>query len=138
MRRVFADAAYWIALANPHDNLHKTARDVSKELGNVRIFTSEIVLTEVLNSLGGKGEVIGKTAAKMVERILTNANVEVLPQTSALFREALTLYCERPERDWGLTDCSSVIIMKDKGLSEILTPDHHFAEAGFKTLLESE
>ena len=95
-----------------------------------------MVLTEVLNSLGGKGEAIGKTAAKMVERILTNVNVEVLPQTSALFREALALYCERQEKDWGLTDCSSIIIMNDKGL--ILTPDHHFAEAGFKTLLESQ
>jgi predicted nucleic acid-binding protein len=56
MRRVFADAGYWIALLNPKDGLHAKARQVSIALGQVRIVTSEMVLAEVLNAFASKGE----------------------------------------------------------------------------------
>lgn len=54
MRRVFADAGYWIALLNARDGLHAKALEVSATLGRSRIVTSEMVLTEVLNRSPGK------------------------------------------------------------------------------------
>ena len=138
MKRVFADAAYWIAVINPLDNLHTKAKEASKRLGQVRIYTSEMVLTEVLNSLGGKGLTIRQKTVKMVESIINSANVEVMPQTSTLYRSALEFYKSRPDKDWGLTDCSSFIIMKEKSLVEALTSDHHFQQAGYQTLLAND
>ena len=55
MQSVFADAGYWIALLNPRDNLHAKAREVSISLGEFRIVTSEMVLTEVLNAFASRG-----------------------------------------------------------------------------------
>ena len=48
MKKVFADTSYWIALANPNDNLHKIAKDLSKSLENVTITTTDEVLGELL------------------------------------------------------------------------------------------
>ena len=42
---------------------------------------------------------------------------------------------ESPDKEWPLTDCISFVVMQEQGLSEALTADHHFLQAGFKTLL---
>ena len=89
MRRVFADANYWIAICNKHDTLHGKAEEVSKSLGKTRLVTSEPVLTEVLNGLGGRGASIRTAEVKLVDSISKNANIEVVPQTTLLFKKAL-------------------------------------------------
>lgn len=70
MRRVFADAGYWIALLNPKDALHAKALAVSAKLDEARIVTSEMVLTEVCNSFAGKGESLRNAASALVDRIV--------------------------------------------------------------------
>ena len=37
-----------------------------------------------------------------------------------------------------LTDCISFVVMEERGLSEALTSDHHFEQAGFSVLLQQE
>jgi predicted nucleic acid-binding protein len=75
---------------------------------------------------------------KFVEHILKNANVEVVPQSTLLFKKAFDRYRDRDDKDWGLTDCSSFVIMEEMELTEVLAKDHHFAQAGFITLLGSK
>ena len=41
-------------------------------------------------------------------------------------------------KEWGLTDCISFIVMEDNGLTEALTTDEHFQQAGFRALLREE
>ncbi len=137
MKRVFADANYWIAICNKHDMLHQKAKEVSQSLGKVRLVTSEPVLIEVLNGLGGKGEFLRKAVVKLVDQILKNANVEVVPQTTLLFKKAFDRYRNRDDKGWGLTDCASFVIIEEMGLTEVLAKDQHFAQAGFTTLLAS-
>jgi predicted nucleic acid-binding protein len=45
------------------------------------------------------------------------------------------LYRNRADKNWSLTDCISFVVMKRKGITEALTGDHHFEQAGFKALL---
>ena len=90
MRTVFADTGYWVALLNPHDQLHGKAKSVSASLGQTRIITSEMVLDELLASLSAPPA--RATVISAVNRILSNPNVEVVPQTSLQFREAFDLY----------------------------------------------
>jgi predicted nucleic acid-binding protein len=40
------------------------------------------------------------------------------------------------DKDWPLTDCISFEVMREHGISEALTGDHHFEQAGFKALLK--
>jgi predicted nucleic acid-binding protein len=43
-------------------------------------------------------------------------------------------YRERPDKDWGLTDCVSFVVMQDRGLSEALATDEHFQQAGYRAI----
>lgn len=64
------------------------------------------------------------------------AACRVIPQSGRLFDEALTLYAGRLDKGWSLTDCASMAIMTRRGITEALTSDHHFEQAGFKVLLK--
>lgn len=55
--------------------------------------------------------------------------------TSNAFREGLTLYRSRLDKTWGLTDCTSFLVMEQKGISEALSADRDFQQAGFEALL---
>jgi predicted nucleic acid-binding protein len=128
MQKVFADTSYWIALINPRDNLHQRAKDVSSQLLDWRMVTSDMVLTEVLNAFANYGAQARETASAHVNSIMSHASVEVVPQTRALFRRALALYAERRDKEWSLTDCASFIIMTQQHMTEALTHDHHFEQ----------
>ena len=135
MRKVFADTCYWVALLNPHDDLHPKTRIISQQLHPCFIITSEMVLTELFNSLADKGNHLRAKTATLPGTLSQNPNCEVIPQTSMRFREAVNFYKDRPDKEWGLTDCASFLIMKEKGIVEALTHDHHFVQAGFQALL---
>ena len=48
-----------------------------------------------------------------------------------LFTAGVELYCQRPDKDWSLTDCISFVVMKHGQITEALATDHHFEQAGF-------
>lgn len=135
MRAVFADSSYWIALLNPGDALHEKATRVSKSLGRIHLMTSEMVLAELLNDSAGRGEAVRRAAVLLVERLRRSPNLSIVPQSSLQFQDALSLYADRGDKAWGLTDCASFRIMDRDGLTRALTHDRHFEQAGFKALL---
>jgi predicted nucleic acid-binding protein len=136
MKKVFADACYWIALLNPKDDLHTAAVEASKRLGPCRIVTSEMVLVELLNGLGRFGSDKRKSAAQVVKHLEDDINMEIVPQTSLQFQNAVERYASRLDKEWGATDCASFLAMEERGMSEALTNDHHFKQAGFTILME--
>jgi len=135
MKRVFADSGYWIALLNPRDALHAKATEISKELGRVRIVTSELVLTEVLNAFARRGSVLRDAVCLLVDQIQSNPNTEVVPMTSDAFRQAMKFYRSRSDQTWSLTDCTSFFTMQENGITEALSADEDFVQAGFRALL---
>jgi predicted nucleic acid-binding protein len=54
-----------------------------------------------------------------------------------LFAAGVELYGTRPDKEWSLTDCISFVVMKREGLTDALTGDRHFEQAGFKVLLSN-
>lgn len=136
MEIAFADTVYWQALIDFRDSLHDAADALAAQLKSdrVRIVTSEMVLTEVLNALG-KSEPGRKKAIDLVQSLKADANVEIVPNAECPFDPAFEFYKKRPDKEWGHTDCSSFIIMQNHGISHALTHDHHFAQAGFVILL---
>jgi len=130
----FADSFYWIAISEPRDAWH--ARTLAWQIvhPNARFLTTEEVLTEVLNWYSGSGPAGRAHAVNVVRTILADSSIQVLPQTSGDFLTALSLYESRPDKDYSLTDCRSMLAMRSLGLSEALTNDHHFAQEGFTVL----
>jgi uncharacterized protein len=134
MRTVFADANYWIGLFNPNDQLHSVAMAASRSLTRTRLVTSEMVLVEVLNGLAEYPALRDKVCSA-VDAIMADPNTEVVPQSALLFRDALVQFRHHQDKEWGLTDCASFVIMRQRGLNEALTHDHHFEQGGFVALL---
>jgi predicted nucleic acid-binding protein len=134
MRQVFADTSYWIAVLDPRDQLHDRAAQVSRDLGHFKLVTTEMVLTELLNFFADN-EVLKNAASVAVRTIVQDPNTETIPQTSLQFRDALDRYIYRTDKEWSLTDCASLLVMEQRGISEALTYDHHFEQAGFRALL---
>jgi predicted nucleic acid-binding protein len=135
MSQVFADTGYWIALLNPRDELHDRARQISATLDSAQIVTSEWVLTELLNSFAERGAQFRSVVSRTVAALRSNPSVIMIPQTSASFGDAFQLYQDRSDKSWGITDCSSFLIMRQYGIGAALTHDRHFEQANFQALL---
>lgn len=135
MNAVFADTSYWIALLYPPDHLHAKVIAMSREISTMRLVTSELVLTELLNTFSNGSPGMRSIAVQAVEDAREGNAVIVLPQTSEQFSRALQHYKRSADKNWSLTDCASFQIMETERISAALTHDHHFVQAGFEALL---
>ena len=135
MRRSFADAVYWVALAHRKDQWHQRAVEVSRELGPCLLVTTDEVLSEFLNHFSGYGRELRMQVARTIRDLLDGPGVEVIPQSRQTFLAGLALYESRPDKEYSLTDCISMQAMRQEGITEVLTHDKHFAQEGFVVLL---
>jgi len=132
VKRLFADSFFFIALLNERDACHRRAVEVSRDSRAV-IVTTRWVLAEVADALcapAWRGQ-----AGAFIEFVLTSPGFIVQGRSDELFVRGMELYRSRHDKEWSLTDCISFVAMADEGLSEGLTGDRHFEQAGFKVLL---
>jgi predicted nucleic acid-binding protein len=133
MSAVFADTFYFLALANPRDKAH--AKCVAFSQSSDRpVITTTWVLMEVGDALS-RGADRG-VFSQLLEDLAQDAETTVLTASQEMFEKAVALFAARPDKDWSLTDCTSFEVMQQRGLTEALTSDHHFRQAGFVTLLD--
>jgi predicted nucleic acid-binding protein len=131
---VFADTFYWLALARPRDTWHARVKSWTRANAATRLVTTDEVLTEFLNALASTKASGRAYAAATVHDIRNDPNVNVLPQTRADFDAALAFYEARPDKEYSLTDCRSMLALRALGISEVLTNDHHFTQERFAIL----
>ncbi len=134
MRSVFADAFYFFALVNPHDPTHAKARAIT-EAYTGRIVTTGWVLTELADGWA-KPSQRRAVFAQMLADLRANTSVAIVPCTDQLLQEGIDLYTQRADKEWSLTDCISFVVMRREGITEALTGDRHFEQAGFIALLK--
>lgn len=130
----FADTFYFLALRNPQDEAHAQAVAATSQLGGRTLVTTAWVLTEVADALAKPANRAG--FAELMTMLSSNPDVEVVPPTQDLFESGVALYVRRPDKDWSLTDCISFVVMTERPITEALTGDHHFEQAGFRALLK--
>jgi predicted nucleic acid-binding protein len=68
--------------------------------------------------------------------IVNHPRFKIIPADIRLFQRGVDLFEQRPDKEWSLTDCISFIVMGDEDLTEALTGDRHFEQAGFVPLLK--
>jgi len=132
MKAVFADTAFFLALINSRDQHHERAAELNADLESPLITTSWVML-EFANALSGSRSRV------QFERVLKGLreapNVEIIAPDTGLFERGCQLYIARADKDWSLTDCISFVVMQERNLTDALTADRHFEQAGFNALL---
>ncbi len=131
MKRVFADAFFYIAVLNRHDAAHGRAMSLIAR-GGIRTVTTAAVLLEVADAMSAPTR--RGVCAEFLEDIAGQGTI-IHPLSEGLWRRGIALYRGRTDKEWSLTDCISFVVMQDEGLSDALTGDRHFEQAGFKALL---
>ncbi|MFH0998193.1 MAG: PIN domain-containing protein [Pseudomonadota bacterium] len=129
---IFVDTSYFLALVNSHDEFHQHASILGDQI-EAKLITTEAVLTEIGNALAKSQW--RELAVVTLNDLRDDEDVEILSITPQLFSKALKFYSSRMDKEWGLTDCISFVVMKERKLTDALTTDHHFEQAGFKSLL---
>ena len=131
MMRAFADTSYFVALLNSRDALFGRASEFART--PTFITTTEYVLVEVANFFCRVGA--RALFLSLVEELCASRTTLVLPSSSGLFAQGVEHFAKRPDKEWSLTDCISFEVMAELGLTDALTADHHFEQAGFRALL---
>ncbi len=132
---VFLDTAYAIALSSPQDQFHLRAIQLAEHLENSQaiLVTTRAVLVEIGNTLAKQRHRLA--GVRLLRSLEADPGVEIVSLSDELYQRALQLYRDRPDKEWGLTDCISFVVMQERGLYEALTTDEHFQQAGFRALL---
>lgn len=135
---LFLDTAYVIALSSAGDRLHDKAVQLAEELEaqQTQLVATRAVLLEVGNALSKQR--FRHAAAELLQSLEDDPLVEIAPLTEDLYRRAFALFRDRRDKEWGLIDCVSCVVMQERGITQVLTADDHFAQMGFQLLLLTE
>jgi uncharacterized protein len=134
LTEVFLDSSYVIALVNKRDQHHGQASEVARVFGEHPLVTTDAILLEVGNGLARnfKAEAIA-----VIDEFLNSDEVQIISVDTHLFQKGFDLYKAYQDKSWGLIDCISFVVMREKGIADALTTDTHFEQAGFNVLLKA-
>src|ERR1051326_995749 len=135
MTPAFVDAFYWIGLANPKDQWRQLVLKTQNSLGKRPLITTEGVLIEVAAGLSSN-EFMRSAALTLIDGILADANIIVIPQSHDSFTAGLDFYSSRLDKAYSLVDCISMNCCNAHAITEVLTNDHHFEQEGFSILIK--
>jgi uncharacterized protein len=135
MNQYFVDAWFLIALADSSDSHHRQAKLLDRSLAGVPLLTHDAVLTEFLTYFAAGGRNSRKQASALVRNVLSRVDYRV-ERSSNLFFGALVLYEQRPDKEYSLVDCMSMTLMRERGITHVLTNDRHFRQEGFTVINE--
>ena len=133
MRTVFADTFYFLALLDSRERCHSSAADYSRD-PQLRLVTTEWVLAEFGNAYCHPRDRADFVA--LYRSLINHPRVKIIPADSRFFQRGVELFEQRADKDWSLVDCLSFVAMRDEGITESLTGDSHFEQAGFVALLK--
>ena len=134
MPRVFVDTAAWVALLNTRDELHESAQKQLEalRLQNAQLITTEFVLVELANTFSAP--VWRQKVVRFIDGLRRVPNLQIIPADSVLLDKGWNLFRNRPDKEWSLTDCTSMFVMESDQIKLAFSSDHHFEQAGFVKL----
>ena len=134
--RLFLDTAFIQALLNSYDEYHQQAKQLFPRVRSAaEVWLTEAILVEVGNALSRLNR---NGAVQFIQQCYRTNNIRVVSVDTALLMRSLELYQARPDKDWGLTDCISFIVMQQQDLADAVTSDRHFLQAGFRILMTKD
>ena len=138
MLEIFVDTSGWGNLVDKSQPYHQLMVQLYREAKQQkrRLITSNYVITEVVALLTSPLRIPRPKIISFVNSLKQSPYVEIIHIDQEKDDEAWILLASREDKEWSLVDCSSFIIMKERGILEALTNDIHFEQAGFIRLLK--
>ncbi len=137
-RVIFADISglmpYLVPALPEHKTVVETAQRHMKAGGT--FVTTNYVLTELVALLSTRTRFSRLQVLSGVESVLQSSHFEIVHVTPELHQQAFELLQARPNKNWSWVDAASFIVMRQKHLTQALTTDHHFEQAGFERLIK--
>lgn len=97
--------------------------------------THSYVLAELVPLAHARG-LPRRAALAYAVGILDNPEIEVVWVNDQLHRRAMSLLQARLDRAYSVCDAVSFVLMRERGITDALTTDHHFQQEGFRRLLK--
>jgi len=135
---LFLDTAFAVALSVTTDKYHQRAKNIAMEMkaNDSRMVTTRAVILEIGNALSKLR--YRNAAIQLLESLERDPSVEIISLTEQMYNQAFSLFRSRRDKEWGITDCISFVVMKERNITDALTTDEHFEQAGFKVMLREE
>ena len=137
MSPVFLDTSGLIAVVNTDDQWHAAAEAIWQELiaSNAPLVTTSLVLIELGDGLSRIQQ--RQLALDLYDGLRDSPRVEIVSMTPETEAAAWELFRQRADKQWGVTDCATFVVMEQRGILAALTVDHHFEQAGFQRLIHA-
>jgi predicted nucleic acid-binding protein len=135
MKPLFADTSFFVAVLNERDVFHSLADQLSRQFSGP-VITSHWILLELANYFAARQK--RSLVPVFIDSLLSDPMMQCEPANAPAFTQGLELYRQRPDKTWSLTDCLSFQIMQRLAISQVLSSDHHFEQAGFEILLKKQ
>jgi uncharacterized protein len=137
MNPVFLDTSGLLAVVNNDDYWHSSAEKAWLDLikSSALLITTSLVLIEIGDGLSRLQ--LRQMAIDLYDRLHASPRVVVIHPTSEDEEAGWELFRRRADKEWGMTDCVSMVVMHNRNVADVFSADHHFEQAGFSVLLRS-
>lgn len=138
MNEAFVDTSGWASFFVRTEPHHAKAIELMTQWQqqNGRVVTTNYILSELAALFTSPLRVPRSTILDCIQTIRSRPWVEVVHIDPSLDEAAWKLFGDRLDKEWSLVDCASFVVMQQHGLTDALTADHHFEQAGFVRLLK--
>ena len=134
----FVDTSGWAAFLDRRQSFHLRANQFLRGawMRSHHVMTTNYVLAELTALLTSPMHITKPLQCQYLQVIRQHPRIVVTHADRNLDAAAWNLWHNRPDKDWTFVDCSSFIVMQQHRLTEALSADHHFEQAGFVRLLK--
>jgi len=133
--RAFLDTSGFYALLVKEDKVHDYASKWMQEVAQQRplLVTTDLVLSETATLLKARG--YRRALGGYFDFLSSTRALHIRWVEPTLFAQTKAFFLRHSDHGYSFADCASFVVMAQLGLTEALTTDRHFREAGLVPLL---
>jgi predicted nucleic acid-binding protein len=138
MSNLFVDTSGWGNLVDRSQPFHTLAATLYRlaRQQNYSIITTNYIIAELVALLTSPLRLTRLQIITFIQSLKQSPYINILHIDAATDAQAWQLLISREDKNWSLVDCSSFVVMRQRNITEALTNDTHFEQAGLVRLLK--